>query len=279
MRRSEAETAADAAASAAGMAARRREWLVSRLIGEGMIVAAIAGWWLLSLTLPEFILPGPMAVAGQIVEIFTNPAYLEHVATSTLRVAIAVVLALVIGGLLALLPRWLPVTEVIVHERIKPLLNSFPSVGWAILAIIWFGPSNATIVFIMVMILTPFCLVNVSEGLKEIDAEILEMARSFTRRRLTVLTKITLPLLAPYLMAALRIAYGVGWKIALVAELFGTESGMGFLLQQAQSVADATTVFATCLAIVIIFWIGEKLIIDPLSRTFSHNPSARAGRT
>ena len=64
--------------------------------------------------------------------------------------------------------------------------------------------------------------------------------------------------------------------IALVAELFGSESGMGFLLQQAQSVADATTVFATCFAIVIIFWIGEKLIIDPLSRTFSDNPAAPA---
>lgn len=247
-------------------------WLGSRLIGEGLILLAIVGWWLLSLTMPEYILPGPKAVALQMWDLFTKPAYLSHVATSTLRVVIAVVLAVLIGSLLAFLPRWLPITEVIVHERIKPLLNSFPSVGWAILAIIWFGPSHGTIVFIMVMILTPFCLVNVSEGLKEIDAEILEMARSFTRSRLKLLFKVTLPLLAPYLISALRIAYGVGWKIALVAELFGTESGMGFLLQQAQSVADATTVFATCFAIVIIFWIGEKLIIDPLSRTFTHTP-------
>jgi len=247
-------------------------WLASRLIGEGLVVIAIIGWWLLSLTMPEFILPGPRAVALQMWDLFTKPAYLGHVATSTVRVIIAVLLAVLFGSLLAFLPRWLPVTQVIVHERIKPLLNSFPSVGWAILAIIWFGPSNGTIVFIMVMILTPFCLVNVSEGLKEIDAELLEMARSFTRNWLQVLFKITLPLLAPYLISALRIAYGVGWKIALVAELFGSESGMGFLLQQAQSVADATTVFATCFAIVIIFWIGEKLIIDPLSRTFSHTP-------
>ena len=249
-------------------------WLVSRLIGEGLFVLAIIGWWLLSLTMPDYILPGPQAVALQMWDLFTKPAYLGHVATSTLRVVLAVVLAVLIGSLLAFLPRWLPITEVIVHERIKPLLNSFPSVGWAILAIIWFGPSHGTIVFIMVMILTPFCLVNVSEGLKEIDAETLEMARSFTRSRLQILFKITLPLLAPYIVSALRIAYGVGWKIALVAELFGTESGMGFLLQQAQSVADATTVFATCFAIVIIFWIGEKLIIDPLSRTFSHTPQS-----
>ena len=159
--------------------------------------------------------------------------------------------------------------DVIVHERIKPFLNSFPSVGWAILAIIWFGPSDGTIVFIIVMILTPFCLVNVSEGLKEIDHEVLEMARSFTRRPIVILIKVTLPLLMPYIISAVRIAYGVGWKIALVAELFGTESGLGFLLQQAQSVADAATVFATCLAIVIIFWIGEKAVINPLSRKFA----------
>ena len=99
------------------------------------------------------------------------------------------------------------------------------------------------------------------------------MARSFTRRPVRVLTKVTLPLLAPYFVSALRIAYGVGWKIALVAELFGTESGLGYLLQQAQTVADATTVFATCLAIVVIFFAGEKLVIDPLSRRYSALPA------
>jgi NitT/TauT family transport system permease protein/sulfonate transport system permease protein len=121
----------------------------------------------------------------------------------------------------------------------------------------------------MVMILIPFCLVNVSEGLREIDLEMLEMARSFTRRKIVVLFKVTLPLLMPYIISAVRIAYGVGWKIALVAELFGSESGLGFLLQQAQSVSDAATVFATCFAIVIIFWVGEKIVINPLSRKFA----------
>ncbi|HJO86654.1 MAG TPA: ABC transporter permease subunit [Rhodospirillales bacterium] len=252
----------------------RKQRILSRITADGLVVLAIIGWWLLSLELPSIIFPGPVVVAKQILTFFIDANYIGHVFTSTIRVIIAVLIAVFAGSLLAFLPRWLPVTEVIVHERIKPLLNSFPSVGWAILAIIWFGPSHGTIVFIMVMILTPFCLVNVSEGLKEIDLDLLEMARSFTRRRMVVLVKITLPLLMPFIISAVRIAYGVGWKIALVAELFGTESGLGFLLQQGQSVADAATVFATCFAIVIIFWIGEKLVIDPLSRKFSHD---RAG--
>ena len=243
--------------------------LLSHLPAEGFVVIAIVFWWLLSLELPDIIVPNPLDVAQTIWVIFSDQNYIGHVAASTIRVILGVSIAVVMGSLLALLPHWFPVLDVIVHERIKPLLNSFPSVGWAILAIIWFGPSHGTVVFIMTMILTPFCLVNVSEGLKEIDLELLEMARSFTRRPVVVLFKITLPLLMPYIISAVRIAYGVGWKIALVAELFGSESGLGFLLQQAQSVADAATVFAACFAIVIIFWVGEKIAIDPLSRKFS----------
>jgi NitT/TauT family transport system permease protein/sulfonate transport system permease protein len=246
----------------------------SHLSAEGLVVIAIVFWWLLSLELPEIIVPRPLNVAEQMWVFFTDAQYIGHVAASTIRVILGVFIAVVLGSVLALLPHWFPVMDIIVHERIKPFLNSFPSVGWAILAIIWFGPSHGTIVFIMTMILTPFCLVNVSEGLKEIDHELLEMARSFTRRPVVVLFKVTLPLLMPYIISAVRIAYGVGWKIALVAELFGSESGLGFLLQQAQSVADSATVFATCFAIVLIFWVGEKIVIDPLSRKFSIEKAA-----
>lgn len=256
--------------SDASASSRLRGHLASHGVAEGLIFAFLLGWHLLSLGMPNFVLPGPMPVAIRILELFTDATYFVHVASSTIRVVLAVLMAVLLGSLLAFLPRWIPITEIIVHGRIKPLLNAFPSVGWAILAIIWFGPSNGTIVFIMIMILTPFCLVNVSEGLKEIDAETIEMARSFTRRRTVVLFKIILPLLMPYFVSALRIAYGVGWKIALVAELFGAQGGLGFLLQEAQGLADATTVFATCFAIVAIFWIGEKLIIDPLACRFTH---------
>mgnify|MGYP001245025196 FL=1 len=64
----------------------------------------------------------------------------------------------------------------------------------------------------------------------------------------------------------MRIAYGVGWKIALISELFGADSGIGFIMLRAQITADVAMVFASCFAIVIIFMAGEKLIINPLSR-------------
>ncbi len=168
--------------------------------------------------------------------------------------------------ILALLPKNYPITEIIIQERIKPFLNSFPSVGWAILAVIWFGSSNFSVMFVQVAILTPFCLVNLTEGLKDLDQEIIEMGKSFSRNKYKIFFKITLPLLLPYIIAAIRIAYGVCWKIALVSELFGAEDGIGVIMLRAQTTANASMVFASCFAIVIIFMLGEKLIINPLAK-------------
>lgn len=247
-----------------------RARLAERMIADGLVVAAIAGWWLLSLRLPDFLMPGPWQVATRLVDLFVTPSLLADVAASAARVIAAVAIATVLGAILALVPyRW-PVTDAIVRDRITPFLNSFPSVGWAILAMIWFGTTDAAVLFVEVVILTPFCLINLLEGLKELDGELIEMGTSFTRHRGRHFWKLVAPMLLPYVMSAIRIAYGVGWKIALIAELFGVSSGLGYLMLKAQIVSDAATVYATCFAIVLLFIAGEKLIIDPLSRVIAY---------
>ena len=95
------------------------------------------------------------------------------------------------------------------------------------------------------------------------------MGRSFTRNPFRLLFRLYLPLLTPYLIAAARISYGIGWKLALVAELFGAENGLGYLMVRAQYTGQTSVVVATCLAIVLIFIVGEKLVIDPLARRFA----------
>lgn len=255
-----------ASADAKEAAAPARQRVIAHLLADGLVVAVVLGWWAMAKALPANILPTPAAVAEQVWLLFTDKVYLGHTATSVVRVLLSVSLALLIGGLLAFWPARQPWARVVVHERIKPFFNSFPSIGWAILAVIWFRVSDFTAVFVQVAILIPFCLINISEGLKELDREALEMARSFTRSRRKVLIKITLPLLLPYIVGALRIAYGVAWKIALVSELFGTGSGIGYLMGEAQQSAKPALLYAACFAIVLIFFAGEKLVLDPLSR-------------
>src|SRR5437588_80966 len=144
-----------------------------------------------------------------------------------------------------------------------------PSLAWAILAAIWFDPGDFGVIFVEVAILIPFCLINVAEGLRNIDRELIEMGRSFTRQRTRMLWHVTLPLLVPYGLSAIRIAYGIAWKIALVAELLGAPSGIGYLMLRAQIAADSTTFLATCFAVVLMFVAGERLVIVPLERRFA----------
>ena len=202
-------------------------------------------------------------------ELFVTPEFLWHASASTWRVLVSIAAALLIGGGLAFLAYGVPWLGVVVDERIKPILNSFPSIGWAILAAIWFNPGDFGVIFVEVAILIPFCLINVAEGLRNIDGEIMEMGRSFTRHRARILWRLTLPLLVPYGLSATRIAYGIAWKIALVAELLGAPSGLGYLMLRAQTAADSTTFLAICFAIVLIFVAGERLVIVPLERRFA----------
>lgn len=244
--------------------------VLERAIADGLVVLAVLAWWILSLRLPGFLMPSPWRVATATFALFATPSLLADTAASAARVLAAVAVSAVLGGALAIIPyRW-PVADGIVRHRITPFLNSFPSVGWAILAMIWFGPTDAAVVFVEIAILTPFCLINILEGLKELDRELIEMGSSFTRHRGRSFAKIVVPMLLPYVMSALRIAYGVGWKIALVAELFGVSSGLGYLMLKAEIVSDAATVYATCFAIVLLFFAGEKLVLDPLSRLVAY---------
>jgi NitT/TauT family transport system permease protein len=243
--------------------------IAGRLIGEGLVVTALVGWWLAARGLPEFILPGPLVTGERLVDLFITPQFLQHTFASSWRVVASVVLALLIGGGLAFAAVAAPVLDVVVNERIKPVLNSFPSIGWAILAAIWFEPGDFGVVFVEVAILTPFCLINIAEGLRHIDREVMEMGRSFTRRPGRILWRLTLPLLVPYLLSATRIAYGIGWKIALVSELLGAPTGLGYLMLRAQTAADSSTFMATCFAIVVMFVAGERLVLIPLERRFA----------
>ncbi len=244
---------------------------VQHVFAEGLIVLALLGWWSMSSNSPPITIPEPQNVAKGVFELFTGWDTLGHILASTLRIAGAVLISAILGMMLAILAHSVPLLRVIVHERIQPFLNSMPSAGWALFGIIWFGPNHFTIVFVMVMILMPFALVNIAEGLRELDQDAIEMARSFTRSRRKIFFKITLPLLMPYVMGALRIGYGVGWKVGVIAELFGGESGIGFLILRAQTVADATTVFAACFAMVLLFWAGEKLVLNPLARRYQRS--------
>ncbi|MGA8615200.1 MAG: ATP-binding cassette domain-containing protein [Xanthobacteraceae bacterium] len=249
--------------------APRRDWrsaVGQRLVADGFVVAMVIAWYIYSKFVPEFIIPNPLNVLRVTGELFFSPRYLWDTYTSFLRVVVSVTLSLGISGIIVCAGWYVPPLRLLVANRIIPILNAFPSIGWAILAVIWFGVNTTSVLFVEVAILLPFAMINLWEGMKALDAETLEMARSFTKTPLQILRRIILPLLFPFIFSAVRMSYGVAWKVALIAELFGAQTGLGHLLNIASQSFDTTLVFAVIIALIILVIGVERLIFDPIER-------------
>lgn len=245
--------------------------LAQRIIADGTILAVLVIWWMTARHLPAYVLPNPFQVLRAMGSFVTNGDTAFNALVSLARVVSSVLIAMILGVLIALAVQATPILNSTVERRLVVFLNSFPSVGWAILGVVWFKISTPTVLFIQTAIILPFCIVNALAGFRQLDADLDELGLSMTRNPVRRFLKVTLPLVAPFLIAGLRIAYGICWKIALVSELFGASSGLGYLLMRAQSTSDAAMVFACCLIIVVIYTVTDYLLLKPLASRFSVN--------
>ncbi|MCM3373297.1 ABC transporter permease subunit, partial [Bacillus velezensis] len=109
------------------------------------------------------------------------------------------------------------------HEAFfGPLLNfaqTVPYVVWALMSMIWFGLSQASVIFTIFIAGFTIIAYNVSAGLHQIDRQLLEMAESVSANRLMTFRHITLPSLTPYLVSGSRTMIAICWKIVVLAEL------------------------------------------------------------
>ncbi|WP_152232021.1 ABC transporter permease [Georgenia ruanii] len=238
-------------------------------------LAALAMWWWAAQNSSPLTVPQPLDVARRTIDLLFT-AESVHTWTSMVRILAAVVLALLIGSGLVFLARLVPVTESLVTKALLPFLNSVPALGWAILGVIWFGVGNSAVIVVVTLILIPFCMVNMWEGMRNLDAGLQEMARSFTRSRVKMLFRIQVPLLMPYVLAAVRLSFSVGWKVALIAEFFGARSGLGLVMNRARQAFDTPTVFATIVVVLVIVTVVERFVFDPMSQMFARRSGGGA---
>ncbi|SMH32711.1 ABC transporter permease [Mesorhizobium australicum] len=251
----------------------------SSLVANGLLVLALAAWWATSSTLPERIFPSIGTIALTLLDFAQDPEFWWNAAVTFSRIVVAIAAATIVGGLIGIMPRYWPSTGGIVDNILVPFFSSFPGLAWAILGTVWFGVTSQAVIIVQFFIVLPFALVNVAEGAKAIGTEEVEMGRSFSRNRLATFWRIELPLLSPFFMSAITISYGVCWKISLIAELFGARSGIGYMMQHAQDVGQTDRILALCIAIVIFVIIGQRFILQPLSRLIVKGESSGvAGR-
>ncbi len=238
-----------------------------QLVANAGVVTVLVAWLLASASgAPDSIAPDLGRVIPLAGQLLVDPAYAQHTYASLLRVVASVLVAVALGTALMLAARFLYLSRVLLANRLLPLLNAFPTVGWAILAVIWFGVNDAAVVFVVIAILLPFTMVPVWSSLLRLDEEVYEMAKSFTRDRLRRLRLVVLPSLVPELVASARVSYGVGWKVGIVAEIFGVTTGLGYLMNYARTVFDTALLYAAILDVVVLVFVFDWLVFARLER-------------
>jgi len=241
-----------------------RKWrpglVAQRVVLVGLIIVI---WWIGSLGTPHFILPGPPRVFEALAMISANGDLWHNLGITLGRVAAGFVLAAVIG---------LPLGIVLgankrlgeFFEPIIPVMNTVSSAIWAIFAIIWFGVSNATTIFVVFMTAMPLIITNVWQGTRTVNADFIELAQTLRMPSHKVMVKIYLPTILPYFFSGARLAFGFGWRVSLVAETLGSSSGVGYRLRQAADLIQTDQVFAWTIALVVMMAALEMGVLRPL---------------
>lgn len=236
-----------------------------RLAAHLFVAALLAVWALASLRLPGYALPAPLTVLEQIGAFLVSAKLAGHIAASIFHVAAALAFAFLVGTALAMAGHYVPITRVLIG-RLSAFLNSFSSIGWALLAILWFGLNDASVIFVIGIIILPIYMINMQAALDQLDADLIEMTTSFTRSWPRTFSLIVLPALYPFMLATTRLAFGIAWKVALTAELFGGNSGFGFLINIARQDIDTPRIFAVIALMIVISYATDHLIFAPLER-------------
>jgi NitT/TauT family transport system permease protein/sulfonate transport system permease protein len=234
-------------------------------------VAVLLCWYVAAEMSPPYLVPKPWVVAQDAAMFFTKKTYIWHLVTSILHVVISLVMGFIVAGALALIAFYVRPLRLLISERIYPFLNSFTSIGWTVLAVVWFGSGDLTVYFTITTVLVPFIFVNLREGLMSLDREVGEMADSFTRNRWRQFWLIILPALFPFIFAALRIAFGLAWKVTLIAELFGDNAGFGYVIYLARDNVETAMIFAIIAIVIVFVSMMDRFVFAPLHAAVSRH--------
>jgi NitT/TauT family transport system permease protein len=231
----------------------------------GVALVIVAGWVALSWRYGAYVLPSPAAVARGFADIVVSGEIWRHTAASLGRILVgfggAVVLAL-LAGLAAFLSR---TARGVIHDFVS-VLNSTSVFVWIVISIIWFGLSNWAPIFTTFMITLPVVASNIVEGVENVDRRLLEMGDVYRLSGPQKFTAIVVPSTLPYLLAGMKVGFGLALKVSVVAEIFGVTSGIGYVMNYSREILATQMVFVWALVMILVMTATDKLVFDAISR-------------
>lgn len=194
-------------------------------------------------------MPAPHLV---IAEFFTgNFAFSDHIFPTLFEALAGLLLSVIVGVGFAII---LDFSDVL-YRSFSPLLvvsQTIPIIALAPLFIIWFGFGFIPKLLIVALVCFFPIAVNMIEGLRMVDSNMLAMMRSVGASRYQLLIKLKLPYVLPYFFTGLKISGTYAVMGAVISEWLGASKGLGVTLTRATQSFQTVRVFLIIVIIVLL---------------------------
>lgn len=228
------------------------------------------------------LVPGPADVAGTLAQLAGESKLGEAVWTSLRRgvlgFLISVAVATPIGLLLA--------QSKVLRRAFGPLISGLqvlPSVAWVPAAIIWFGLSDATVYFVVLMGAIPSIINGLISGVDHIPPQYRRVGQVLGASRWEMAIDVVLPAALPGYVAGLKQGWAFSWRSLMAAEIIAMGGSLGFglgsLLQQGRELADMGIVMAAIAVILAVGVAVELLIFSPVEKGLLRGRGLLSGST
>ncbi|MBU8897179.1 ABC transporter permease [Corallococcus sp. H22C18031201] len=219
----------------------------------GMVALLLALWEGLSRSgiWSPHLFPGPMKVAESLVAMAKDGRLGSATLRSLGRLSRAYLLSVSIGVPLGLLTA----RVAFFRNAVKPVvmgLQALPSICWLPLALLWFGLTDAAILFVVVMGSVLSIAIATEDAVNGLDPQLARVASTLGVRGPRFYFGVLLPGALPGIVTGLKLGWSFAWRALLAGELLFVSGGLGQLLTMGRELMDVPQVMAVMVAIIVI---------------------------
>lgn len=206
---------------------------------------------------PEYRLPAPSAIIIEFVKSWD--ILLEHTMVTLYETVTGFIIGIIIACLIAVLMDSIKLIE----KTFMPfavISQTIPLVALAPLLAIWFGFGIVPKIILTVLVVFFPVTVNLIQGLKAVDQDLMEMMISMGATKKQIFTKLKMPTAAPYFFTGLKISAAYAVMGAVISEWTGASKGLGIFMTRAMSSFKTAALFADIVIIALMSILLYKLI-------------------
>ena len=214
----------------------------------------------------ERLLPSPSQIVITFGEIWGEGELFSNFGATLTRIGIGYSIALVLGILVGMLTqkRWF---HGYLRDAILISLTA-PGLVWALTGLIIWGFRPMGWIFAIVLSVFGVLATNVSEGIKAMPKDLLDMAKSFKVPFFRIQRNIVIPHLAPFIFTAMRFGFANAWRVTVLTEVFSANEGIGFQMRIATQLFRIDEFFTWVFSFFIFALFLEKVVLQYFERRF-----------